>query len=106
MQQSETQIKMKNMEMARFVESKHGKLALLDKEGHVLPLKRRHNVKKEICYWICREHRRSGVNCTVKATTNGNKVLNWNGPHNHDVVDGGQVQNSADKKSHIPYWIT
>ena len=78
-----------NLEVAKFVESKHGKLMLLNVDGHVFNTVRK-NVDGTKVYWRCRENRRkiqSGESkCLAKAITKGFQVISWTGEHNHDVA--------------------
>ena len=71
--------------VARFVESKHGKTALLDKEGNSFYRNRRQGEKS---YWLCSQYynSRCEVKCSARATTKGNNILIWKGEHNHEVV--------------------
>ena len=77
---------MDDLELARFVHGKYGKIALLDKEGHVFRLNRRNGTKG---YWTCREYYQGKQcnRCEAKAITRGLNVLIWNGEHNHNVVE-------------------
>ena len=87
---------MDDFELARFVETKYAKRALLDKEGHVFNINRR-NLTGSKCYWTCREYKRSnGDKCSARAITEGIRVLVWKGQHNHDVVEA-QLQDYSKK---------
>ena len=79
-----------DLEVARYVESRHGNMNLVDRAGHVFQMNHRNRTGKKI-YWTC-EYKRQNKRfqedkCTARATTVGIHVLAWTGEHNHEVND-------------------
>ena len=74
------------LEQAKFIESKFGKLMLLDRNGQVFTCGQGYKQGGKN-WWRCREYmRKKGGNqekCPAKATTDGMNVLSWRYEHNH-----------------------
>ena len=72
------------LEEARFIESRHGKPMLLDRNGQGFTSEKKHGVNT---YWQCSESRKqSRLNqekCPARATTEGIYVKSWRCEHNH-----------------------
>ena len=66
--------------VAKFVEGKHGKPELLDKNGHSFY---RNRTDGDKMYWLCRQYYNKSVKCSARAHTKGNNILNWIREHNH-----------------------
>ena len=76
------------LEEAKFIESRHGKPMLLDRNGQGFTSEKKHGVNT---YWQCSESRKqSRLNqekCPARATTEGIYVKSWRCEHNHPFED-------------------
>ena len=75
-------------EEANFIDSRHGKPMLLDRNGQGFTSEKKHGVNT---YWQCSESRKqSRLNqekCPARATTEGIYVKSWRCEHNHPFED-------------------
>ena len=84
-------VQSEELEVARFIESIHGKLNLLDKAGHVYTVNHRNRSGEKI-YWTCREYSRKRNKqeqgkCPGRVTTQGIHIIAKTGTHNHEVME-------------------